>query len=93
MERPDDPLTPALAEARFTSQRAHRRRIEVASTSGARWMLRGAMLGLAALGLDVLGPAAAALGVAPLGALGAACGLFGGVRLLAAFALSRRAAP
>jgi hypothetical protein len=99
VERNDGPLSPALAEARFTSQRAQRRRIEGAYASGARSLLRAALLGIAALLLHRFGPAlpapfVAALGwlVAVLSWLAAALGVFGGVRLFAAFALSRRAA-
>lgn|GEM_PF-6143267 len=93
MERNDGPLTPALAEARFTSQRAQRRRIEGAYASGGRSLLRGALLGLVALLLDQVGPPEAGSGVVALGLLASAFGVFGAVRVLAAFALSRRAAP
>lgn len=93
MERNDGPVTPALAEARFTSQRSQRRRIEGAYASGARALLRGALLGVVALLLDGFGPPEAAPAVVALGVLAAAFGVFGAVRVLAAFALSRRPAP
>lgn len=92
-ERPGGPLTPEVAEARFTSARAAQRRIQESYASGARLLSRGLVLLAAFGGAAWAAPPAWWNVVALLGVVGGALAAFGVLRLAAAFALSRRASP
>lgn len=90
MPQPDVPLTPALAEARFTSERQKQRRVTEAYASGVRALVRG-LVGLAGFGLGAYAaPPGWWYAVAAVGVLGGLLVAFGLLRIGAAFLLSRR---